>query len=333
MWVDGAFEPNQSSHTGPMTQEIPLDPAPGEQHCPYWVIPTKMMSAFVSTQAARFILPLDHFFQEVTRKATERRCLSSSSLDPVRQILAFYTAQLFCRLLIYALNDEEDEQHFDNWIWRSVWSARSRGKRGSGSLYERRGLGLGASIDATGMLWIPQSHIDWQRGHLSLEVLVHLYISRSPLQARLAHQPNVQALTATQVTIELLFQQLVRDAQEAYDKGHNGEAEKLASRAIVLAVEETARAYHQHFLDKIESYWDKVRDDRGRQNLPVLARLQQARDESAADSGRIPTAQLIHAIYAEAWAKYSEAAPDDSDHHHHHSEQGAEAPTSQGQLV
>lgn len=321
MWADGAFEPNQSSHTGPMTQEIPLDPAPGERHCPYWVIPTRMMSAFVSTQAARFILPLDHFFQEVTQKATERRCLSSSSssLDPVRQILAFYTAQLFCRLLIYALNDEEDEQHFDNWIWRSVWSARSRGSRGS--LYERRGLGLGASIDATGMLWIPQSHIDWQQGHLSLDVLVHLYISRSPLQARLAHQPNVQALTTTQVTVELLFQQLVRDAQEAYDKGHNGEAEKLASRAIVLAVEETARAYHQHFLDKIESYWDKVRDDCGRQNLPALARLQQARDESVADAGRIPTAQTIHAIYAEAWAKYSEAAPDDSDHH---SEQGAE---------
>ncbi|KAJ4175625.1 hypothetical protein NW759_017646, partial [Fusarium solani] len=110
------------------------------------------------------------------------------------------------------------------------------------------------------------------------------------------------------VTVELLFQQLVRDAQAAYDKGHNGEAEKLASRAIVLAVEETARAYHQHFLDKIESYWDK------------------ARDESVADAGRIPTAQTILAIYAEAWAKYSEAAPDDSDHHHHHhhSEQGAE---------
>ncbi|KAH8654747.1 hypothetical protein BGZ61DRAFT_434989 [Ilyonectria robusta] len=157
------------------------------------------------------------------------------------------------------------------------------------------------------MLWIPHGHIDWQRGHISLEVLINLYMSRSPLQARLAHQPNVQALTTTQVTVELLFQQLVRDAREAYDQGRNEDAEKLADWAIVLAVEETARAYHQHFLAKIESYWDRVRGKLGRQNLPLLARLQHAQVESAAEVGRIPTAQTIHGIYTEAWAKYSEA--------------------------
>lgn len=83
-------------------------------------------------------------------------------------------------------------------------------------------------------------------------------MSRSPLQARLTHQPNVQALATTQVTVELLFQQFVRDARGAYNSGHNEDAEKLADRAVVLAVEETARAYHQHFLAKIESYWDRV---------------------------------------------------------------------------
>ncbi|KAH6972604.1 hypothetical protein EDB80DRAFT_833879 [Ilyonectria destructans] len=124
-------------------------------------------------------------------------------------------------------------------------------------------------------------------------------MSRSPLQARLAHQPNVQALTTTQVTVELLYQQL--------------DAEKLADRAIVLAVEETARAYHQHFLAKIESYWDRVRGKFGRQILPLLARLQHAQVESAADAGRIPTAQTIHGIYTEAWAKYSEAVLADTD--------------------
>jgi hypothetical protein len=85
-------------------------------------------------------------------------------------------------------------------------------------------------------------------GHISLEVLINLYISRSPLQGKLAHQPNVQALTTNKVTIELLFQQLVRDARAAYDQGRGGDAEGLADRAIVLAVEETARAYYQHFV-------------------------------------------------------------------------------------
>ena len=71
------------------------------------------MTSFISTQATRLILPLDHIFQEATRK--EGKQLSSST-DPIRQILTFYTAQLFYRLLIYALNDEEEEQNFDNWI-------------------------------------------------------------------------------------------------------------------------------------------------------------------------------------------------------------------------
>ena len=316
MWADGALEPSRSPHTGPMAWDVPLDDdGDGDDdarasgmHCPFWVIPTKVVTSFVSTQAARLILPLDHIFQEATRKEGEQ---PSSSTDPVRQILAFYTAQLFCRLLIYALDDEEEEQNFDNWIWRSVWTVRTRG-RGEGSVKERRGLGLGAHINASGMLWIPRGHIDWQRGHISLEVLVNLYMSRSPLQARLAHQPNVQALTTTQVTVELLFQQLLRDARGAYDQGRDEEAEKLASRAIVLAVEETARAYHQHFLAKVESYWDRVRGDCGRQNLPVLARLRQAQVESAAEAGRIPTAQTIHGIYTEAWAKYGEAVPSDN---------------------
>ncbi|KAF4470037.1 hypothetical protein FALBO_3059 [Fusarium albosuccineum] len=316
MLADGAFNPDQSPHTGPMTQEIPLDPGPNQRHCPYWVVPTSVMNAFVSTQAARFVLPLDNIFRQVIKKRTE--CCSLPSFDPVRQILAFYTAQLFCRLLIYSLNEEDDEQHFDNWIWRSVWSVYPRGRRNC--LNERRGLGLGPLIDSTGMLWIPQSHIDWQRGYLSLEVLVDLYIVRSPLQARLAHQPNVQALTATHVAVERLFQQWLRDAQTAYEQHSPDEADEYATKAIALAVEETARAYHQHLLAKLGSYWDRVRDKVGRQSLSALVRLQNAQDESAADAGRIPTAQMIHGIYNEAWAKYSEVEPLGSEHQ----EQGAE---------
>ncbi|KAL3584405.1 hypothetical protein FPOAC2_14503 [Fusarium poae] len=48
-------------------------------------------------------------------------------------------------------------------------------------------------------------HINWQTGHISLELLVNIYMSRSPLQAKLAHQANVQAFATNQVTIELLF--------------------------------------------------------------------------------------------------------------------------------
>jgi hypothetical protein len=295
MLADGAFQPDQTTHTGPMIQEIMLDPTFNTQHYPFWIVPTRVINDFISTQAARFILPLDDIFREATRKTAE--CYSSSSsasLNPVRQILAFYTAQLFCRLLIYALSDEDDEQHFDNWIWKSVWSVRPRGRERSAS--ERRGLGLGSLIDSTGMLWIPQSHIDWQHDHLSLEVLIHLYMARSPLQARLAHQPNVQALTATHVVVKRLFQGWLRDAQLSHDTNCPEKANEYANRAIVLAVEETARAYYQHFLAKLASYWDRVRDQVGRQSLPALSCLQRARDESAADTARILSAQTIHAI-------------------------------------
>ncbi|KAJ4129437.1 hypothetical protein NW765_016310 [Fusarium oxysporum] len=130
MFARGALHPDLSTHTGPMAQEIPLNPSSDTQHYPYWIVPTSAVQSFISTQAARFILPLDDIFQEVTRKTVEGGP-STSSLDPVRQILAFYTAQLFGRLLIYALNEEDQEQHFDNWIWRSAWLVRPRGRSSS----------------------------------------------------------------------------------------------------------------------------------------------------------------------------------------------------------
>ncbi|KAG7416961.1 hypothetical protein Forpe1208_v005417 [Fusarium oxysporum f. sp. rapae] len=155
------------------------------------------------------------------------------------------------------------------------------------------------------MLWFPQSHIDWHRGHLSLEVLIQLYIARSPLQAQLAHQPNVQVLTATHIAVERLFQQWLRDTQLSHNIGCPEKAKEHANKAIALTVEETARAYYQHFLAKLASYWDRVRDKVGRQSLPALSRLQQAQDELAADTGRILSAQTIYVIYDEAWAKYT----------------------------
>ncbi|KAL3587391.1 hypothetical protein FPOAC2_13287 [Fusarium poae] len=303
MFARGALHPDLSTHTGPMAQEIPLNPSSDTQHYPYWIVPTSAVQSFISTQAARFILPLDDIFQEVTRKTVEGSP-STSSLDPVRQILAFYTAQLFGRLLIYALNEEDQEQHFDNWIWRSAWSVRPRGRS---SVSVRRGLGLSAPIESTGMLWIPQSHVDWQRGNLSLEVLIHLYMARSPLQARLAHQPNVQVLTVSHVAVKRLFQRWLHDAQLSHDMDCPEKAKEYADKAIALAVEETARAYYQHFLAKLGSYWDRVRNKVGHQSLSALSRLQRAQDESTADTASILSAQTIRAIYEEAWAGYNQA--------------------------
>ncbi|KAG7402408.1 hypothetical protein Forpe1208_v001976 [Fusarium oxysporum f. sp. rapae] len=326
MWASGRLEPDQSPHTGPMCWEVTLDPPPppsssssssssrpiiGEQqHWPFWVIPTKMLTAFVSAQAARFILPLDHIFSEITMASSAAHLTSSP--DPARQILSLYTAQLFCRLLIHAVSSER-QYNFDNWIWKPTWQVKCRSPRSGSRRKERRGLGLDNSIRSSGTLWIPDSHFDWQRGHISLELLVNIYMSRSPLQAKLAHRANIQTLAANQVTIELLFQRLVRNARAEYDRGHNRDSEILADRAVALAVEEIARAYHQHFLAKLHSYWDRLRGKIGRQKLPVLDLLQRAQVESAAEAGRIPTAQAIHGIYAEAWDKYRQATADDDD--------------------
>ncbi|RKK42406.1 hypothetical protein BFJ69_g18403, partial [Fusarium oxysporum] len=304
MWASGGLEPDQSHHTGPMCWEVPLSRTPSfphsddlvigeQQHCPFWVIPTRILTSFVYTQAARFILPLNYIFSAVT---------TTQPADPASQILAFYTAQLFCRLLIHAVSSER-EYRFDNWIWKATWQVHCRSPR-SCRRKERRGLGLGDSIRTSGTLWIPDGHINWQTGHISLELLVDIYMSRSPLQAKLAHQTNVQALATSQVTVELLFQRLLQNAGAEYSRGHNEDAEILTDRAIALAAEEIARAYHQHFLAKLHSYWDRLRGKIGRQKLPVLDLLQQAQEESAAETGRIPTAQTVHGIYAEAWSKY-----------------------------
>ncbi|KAH7477861.1 hypothetical protein FOMA001_g10542 [Fusarium oxysporum f. sp. matthiolae] len=314
MWASGGLEPGQSHCTGPMCWEVPLSRTPSfphsdniiigeQQHCPFWVIPTRILTSFVSTQAARFIVPLNYIFSAVT---------TAQPSDPASQILAFYTAQLFCRLLIHAVSSER-EYRFDNWIWKATWQVRCRSPK-SCRRKERRGLGLGDSIRTSGTLWIPDGHINWQTGHISLELLLEIYMSRSPLQAKLAHQTNVQALATSQVTVELLFQRLLQNAGAEYSRGHNEDAEILADRAIALAAEEIARAYHQHFLAKLHSYWDRLRGKIGRQKLPVLDLLQQAQEESAAETGRIPTAQTVHGIYAEAWAKYCQVTADGDGH-------------------
>jgi hypothetical protein len=40
MFARGALHPDLSTHTGPMVQEIPLNPSSDTQHYPYWIVPT-----------------------------------------------------------------------------------------------------------------------------------------------------------------------------------------------------------------------------------------------------------------------------------------------------
>ncbi|KAI5456256.1 hypothetical protein BGZ63DRAFT_435853, partial [Mariannaea sp. PMI_226] len=307
MFNRGFFHPDQSPCTGPITRVIPLCPKP-QTHYPLWVIPTKTINTFIFTQAARLVLPLDHLFQEATSLNTVGQPIVHNPAESsVRQILALYTAQLFCRLLIHALSSER-ELNYDKWIWNSVWRVRSKG----GTMMERRGLGLEGPIAASGMSWIPPTQFDWGRGHIALETLVQLYIPRSPLQSRVASQTNIQSLTTSQLTVEFVLQEWLQDARRAFCEGREQDGRKVAGQILKLCAEEIARAYYQHLLSKMKSYWDRVRDGIGRANIPKLTRLQQAQKDAAVEKSKIVTAQTIWEVYMEAWAEYAARQPANS---------------------
>jgi hypothetical protein len=69
MWHRGYFEPNRSPHVGNRSFKV-LDASTGGEHDPFWVASTRDMNDYVFTQAARFILPLDHLFQEASLRTT-----------------------------------------------------------------------------------------------------------------------------------------------------------------------------------------------------------------------------------------------------------------------
>ncbi|KAH6982586.1 hypothetical protein EDB80DRAFT_824530, partial [Ilyonectria destructans] len=334
MWGNGAFDPDRSPHTGPLSRVVPLRSGGGSEgedpqhHYPFWAVPTRVINTLIATQAARFVLPLDHIFREAasspnasTTKHQSQPHSSSSSCSnassSIQQILAFYTAQLLCRLLTFSLSSETDYT-FDSWIWLSRWIAKvkspKRGAKGAiggdeGRVVrkERRGLGLRATLDAGGMLWIPHGHFNWQQGHLSVQILLNLYMPRSPLQAKLAHQPNLQAFTTSQVTVEYTLQTWLAEARRKFDQGRTREGNRLVKKAADLACEEVARAYHQHLLAKLALYWGRARDELGRQRLRNLDALQIAQHQCVTQAGRIVTAQTIWQIYVDAWDQYTEA--------------------------
>ncbi|KAL9563949.1 hypothetical protein ACKAV7_011984 [Fusarium commune] len=240
MWTIGYFQATRESHTGPLNQTAPLVEELGLHHLPFWTIPTKEINAILFTQAARFVLPLDHLFFRASTGFAEQPSQSNVVERYVQSILGFYTAQMLCRLLVHSFIGEK-MLHYDQWIWLSRWTVLNRPSRRREELLERQGLGLEDTIMTSGMLWIPSAKMDWQRGHLALDVLVSLYIPRNPLHPRLASQVNVQTLTVSKITVDMFFQQWLKEARVAFESNQHQEAEELVERAFSLAVEEIAK--------------------------------------------------------------------------------------------
>ncbi|KAI8676085.1 hypothetical protein NCS56_00495400 [Fusarium sp. Ph1] len=311
MWDQCYFDPDLNPHVGQISRRVPFA-SDEANHCPFWIIPTEDVKTMILIQAARLILPLDHLF---TQASAPHLVESGGSLNKgelsVRLILSFYTAQLFCRLLIHTLSAEEPVT-YDNWIWFKEWVVRDRSDPHR-FRFQRQGLGLEQSIKTSGMLWVPAETIDWYNGHISLDVLVNIYIPRSPLQSRLVSQSNVQTLTTSRVTIEVLLLQHLEEARQLFEEGQQSRGKELAYKIAKITTQEIARAYNLHMLSKMESVWNRLRAKKGRSILPSLEGLKQTMEDSAAQASRKVTSQTIWEIYAEAWAVYAPTLSDNED--------------------
>ncbi|KAI5455867.1 hypothetical protein BGZ63DRAFT_429483 [Mariannaea sp. PMI_226] len=299
MWDHGYFDPKINPHVGRLLRNVSLEPG-AREHYPFWVVLTSDINSLIFTQAARFIVPLDHLFQQAS--------LGSNHSSPYL-IIAFYTALMLCRLLINCLNAER-HMSYDDWIWLSRWTIQNRLANRRSMKLERRGIGIEKSLELSGIPWIPQDSMDWYGGRLALKTLVHLYLPRSPLHASFIHQTNIQSFTANRVSVEYCLEQLVKKARIEFDRGHNRAGGELVEDVIRLAVEEISRAYHINMLSKMQTCWSRVRLDDGHNSPPTIHRLQQSQTEATAQISHIVTAQTIWEIYEEAWSVYTNSRPD-----------------------
>ncbi|KAI3573948.1 hypothetical protein IWW34DRAFT_671861 [Fusarium oxysporum f. sp. albedinis] len=309
MWASGYFRATHENIIGPLDQTAPLQGESNVRHLPFWTILTKDINALIFAQAARFVLPLDHLFFQAGTGLSEQRAQSDVAQWYVQRILSFYTAQMLCRLLVHSFVGEK-MLSYDQWIWLARWTVTNKSSRHREELIERQGLGLENVVKTSGMLWIPPNKMDWQRGHLALDVLLDLYIPRSPLHPRIASQLNIQTLTVSKISVDVFFQNWLKEARAAFESDRNQDAEELLERAFSLATEEIARAYHQNVLLKLQSYWERDRARIGQDKLPPLSRLQECIEDSATENGQIVTAQTIWEVYAEGWSLYAEVCAD-----------------------
>ncbi|CZR49826.1 uncharacterized protein FPRO_16034 [Fusarium proliferatum ET1] len=238
MWHDGYFEPSQNPDMAQGSLEI-SPTSTGTNHQPFWVVSTKDINDLVFTRAARFIVPLDHLFREAH---------ISNTISPPSLILAFYTAQLFCRLLTYALTSKE-QFPYGNWIWLSRWTARSRTHH-TRERRERLGLGLNETIQRSGMLWT----YCFRKAYPNL-------VPRNPIQRGFLSQMNVQRLAVFSISIELFLRHFLNQAKNEFD------CENIASwsnlyflnlyrkfKALWGIVESYTDPFHDHFRCVIGRY-------------------------------------------------------------------------------
>lgn len=119
----GLFDPVRRPHMGLLSRVIPLNPQT-DVHYSFWIVYTKDLNAFIFTQAVRIILPLDHLFRETGPAEADANANANANDDDddgdsydknaddnaespsAQQVLAFYTAQLFCWLLIDTCNSK-----------------------------------------------------------------------------------------------------------------------------------------------------------------------------------------------------------------------------------
>ncbi|KAG7001606.1 hypothetical protein FocnCong_v011316 [Fusarium oxysporum f. sp. conglutinans] len=295
MWDRCYFDPEMNPHVGQISRRVSLA-SDDSEHSPFWILPTQDLKALILTQAARLVLPLDHLFDQALAQQSVETSNTNKGEVSVQLILSLYTAQLLCRLLIHTLNENESIA-YDDWIWLNEWVVRDRSDPHRFRL-RRQGLGLDKSFAASGMLWIPSETMDWYNGHISLHRLVNLYVPRSPLQSYLASQSNIQSLTTSKVTVEILLLQRLEKIRQLFDGGHRSEGKSLAYDAAKFATQEIARAYNLHLLHKLESIWDRLRAKKGRSHLPPLDILKENMEEVAAQASKKVTAQTIWEIYA-----------------------------------
>ncbi|PCD20080.1 hypothetical protein AU210_016778 [Fusarium oxysporum f. sp. radicis-cucumerinum] len=301
MWDRCYFDPEMNPHVGQISRRVSLA-SDDSEHSPFWILPTQDLKALILTQAARLVLPLDHLFDQALAQQSVDTGNTNKGEVSVQLILSLYTAQLLCRLLIHTLNEKESIA-YDNWIWLKEWVVRDRSDPRRFRL-RRQGLGLDKSFATSGMLWIPLEAMDWCNGHISLRRLVDIYIPRSPLQSYLISQSNIQSVTTSKVTVEILLLQQIEEVRQLWEDGRQFEGKRLAYDTAKFATQEIARAYNLHLLHKLESMWDRLRAKKGRSSLPSLQRFKHNIREVAAQCSQKVTAQTIWEIYAEAWATY-----------------------------
>lgn len=220
---------------------------------------------------------------------------------------------MLLRLLMSSLSSER-RWPSDRWIWEKEWSVRALkdGRRGK---VVRQGLGLQASVEAYGLVWLGATDFNWLHSHIALEKLLRVHITRHPQHSAWAAESNVKGFTHSNVSTLYMIEDLLTKAKairQANDANISA-AHAKEKAAADIAAEEIAREYNSHFLSKLQSFWSKANENNTaiRQAHPkgpptLLLALQ----EVNAPTSRIVTAETILTIYNEAWCIHAEMSDD-----------------------